>query len=473
MSKESRFSGLNKESEGIPDLFTRKPVGGHNSTAGIFRAKVVDSKDEHYQGSVWVELPGAQGSNYLTNKETDETRKQYRKVRMTSPMGGNMQGSDSTNSFGAAFHPPTAGTEILVGFTGGESEGYFMGAVHDTSRNNSVPGLASSEIDGEKGKIGQVADLQSTKTQEGNNRPKHPLSDKVVEQGLGIDTLRGVSSSGARRESPSNVSGFVTPGGHHITMDDGTVEYDKELVETPDRKREAGQSNLLRLRSGGGGQILINDSANMIYIISQTGNSWVQISGSGKIDIYGGDHISMHTEGDLNIQADGDLNIEAESVNMKARGGDGIKMEAASGNIDLSSNLDMRITAEQGMHLKSTNPMLQTASMIELNGPPADTAEKPEVENLVPNGSVQESIVPRVPEREPWNGHDEMSTKLPAPARSSLQSRATDYNLSPKTIPKVGAKALPHISKSADTSASANPGAASGSNPRGGSFGSG
>lgn len=473
MSKESRFTGLNRESEGVPDLFTRQPVGGYNSTSGVFRAKVVDSKDPDYQGSVWVELPGSQGSNYYTNKETDETRKQYRKVRMTSPMGGSMQGDSATNGFGASFHPPTPGTEILVNFTGAEQEGYFMGAVHDTSRNNSVPGLASSEIDGQDGKIGQVADLQSTKTQEGNRRPMHPLSDKVVEQGLGIDTLRGVSSSGARRESPSNVSGFVTPGGHHVTMDDGTLAYDKELVETPDREREAGQSNLMRIRSGGGGQILINDSANMIYIVSQSGNSWVQISDSGKIDIYGGDHISMHTEGDFNIQADGDLNIEAEAINVKSRG-DGIKMEAEAGTIDISSNQDTRITSEQSMHLKSTSPMLQTASMIELNGPVADTAEKPEIENLTPNASTQESIVPRVPEREPWNGHDEMSTKLPAPARSSLQSRATDYNLSPKTLPKPGAKGLPHISKSADTSAT-TPAASSagGSNPRGGSFGRG
>ena len=41
---------------------------------------------------------------------------------------------------------------------------------------------------------------------------QHTLSESIVKQGLALDPIRGAGSSSARRESPSEVFGLLTPG---------------------------------------------------------------------------------------------------------------------------------------------------------------------------------------------------------------------------------------------------------------------
>jgi hypothetical protein len=434
MANANRFSGLNLDSTGVPDVFNRMPSRGMNHHNGIFVAKVVDVRDEHYQGNILVEVVG-QGP--VTDKENSDTRERYRLIRMTTPFGGAIHGSNYTNSYGSTFHPPAPGSEILVGFTGGDNEGFYLGSLSDAGRNSSVPGLPASDLSESPNDptftIGAAMDPASVEQQRGNQRPRHPIANAIALQGLGYDAVRGVSSSGARRESPSNMSGFLTPGGHSITMDDGTVAYQEGVVDVPDRSREEGQSNLIRIRTGSGAQILLNDSAGIVYVINQAGTGWVQIDNAGHIDVFGQDSISMRTANDFNIYADNNFNVEAEAINMKARGADGIKIEAASGDIDIRSNLDTKITADVNMHLRAEGFIRLTAPMIDLNGPAAEVAEKPGIGSLPVNREIKESINPRVPEHEPWGGHDEGETRVPAQARSSLQTATTDYDLASNT----------------------------------------
>ena len=125
-------------------------------------------------------------------------------------------------------------------------------------------------------------------------------------------------------------------------MDDGT-RANSDQCFTPDKNREQGQSNLVRLRSAGGAQMLFNDTAGIVYVINQAGNSWVQLSSDGKIDIYSSGDISMHTENDLNFHVGGDFALDADSINLKARGTEGCKFETATGEFNLHSNKDIKL----------------------------------------------------------------------------------------------------------------------------------
>lgn len=431
--ERNRFSGMNSDSVGIPSVFQRGSSRNLNVLQGIYLAKVVDIADENYQGGVHVEIIGHE---YLTDKSSHETRRTYHKVRQTSPFGGSIQGQNYTNSYGATFHPPAPGTEVLVGFSGRDQEGFMLGVLSNPSRNSSVPGLPASDLSTEEGDfvVGPAMDSSAIEQQDGNSRPRHPVANAIAIQGLGYDPVRGIGSSGARRESPSNVSGFLTPGGHSITMDDGTLPYQEGVVYTPDRNRQEGQNNLIRIRSGQGGQFLINDSAGIVYIINQNGTSWVQMDSNGNVDIYAQGSISMRSEGDFNVHADGDFNVEAEAINMKARGGDGVKLQAATGTIDLKSNRDIRITADTNMHLKAAGTMrLTTDGVLDLNGPQADPAQEPAPNSLAVNRGVKESVSGRVPEHEPWGGHVANESTVAAQARSAVSTDTQDYNLANNT----------------------------------------
>ncbi len=79
-------------------------------------------------------------------------------------------------------------------------------------------------------------------------------------------------------------------------MDDGNVK---------------GTSKLVRLRSGAGNQIMMNDDNGFIYIINANGSGWVEISPAGNIDVYGEGGINLATKGSVNIHAEKDINMHA------------------------------------------------------------------------------------------------------------------------------------------------------------------
>jgi len=416
-----RYTGLNRISKGVPGRFDRDNVDGMRNLNGLFLARVVGVQDDTYQGHVTVELVGHQTVNNRGSKQS------LHRIRRTSPFGGNMQGADHTLSYGMSSHPPAPGTEVLVGFTGREQEGFMVGILPDATRNSSVPGLPASEVQGENGTVlGVTTDTSVFESQQGNQRTRHPLANGIAQQGLGLDPIRGIGSSGSRRESPSNMMGFNSPGGHSFVLDDGTVSSGAAL--NPDPNREAGKNNLVRLRTGSGAQILMNDSAGIVYIINQSGTSWIQMSDDGNIDIYSENNISLHATNDFNLYCGGDFNLDADSINIKARGSDGIKMETATGEFNVHSNKDIKLTTDLNMHLKAAGNSRQTAKLIDLNGPEATEASKPTSSNLSVNRTVKESINGRVPEHEPWGGHAEAESSLAAQAPSRFAPNAKDYD---------------------------------------------
>lgn len=425
--KSSKFTGLNNTSIGVPDRYVKGIAGGSfMMTQGHYLGRVVDNVDNDYSGAIWVEIIGQQR---VMDTSTEEGRKSTFKIRRMSPFGGSIQGNNYGNNFGAAFPPPTPGTEVLVGFTGTDQEGFLLGILPDSTRNASVPGLPSGEVAGE-GAIGPTFD-SSIKS---SDKARHPVANAHAVQGIGYDAVRGPGSSGGRRESPSTVAGFLTPGGHGIVMDDGTLPFKEGSSVTPDKSREAGKSNLIRIRSGSGAQFLINDSAGIVYLINQNGSSWIQMDSAGNVDIYAQGSVSMHAETDFNLHVGGDFNLDADGINIKSRGSSGIKLETGVGSIDIYSTKALHLFSDTDIHQKATGGIrLTSGGMIDLNGDAAATASKTTPNNITVNRGVKESTAGRVPEHEPWGGHNDGDTVVPAQAPSSSSTTAKDYDLSKST----------------------------------------
>lgn len=235
-------------------------------------------------------------------------------VNYCSPFAGATNIVDSKNensfsstqkSYGMWFIPPDINNEVICAFINGDpGRGIWLGCLYQQNMNHMVPGLPGQNTTdqlpvAEYNKRTAISDL--------NNPPRslyEPLASQLIVQGLDKDTIRGVNSSGARRDEPANsVYGILTPGGSQFVFDDSDA------------------SNYIRLRTRSGAQIMINDTSGFIYLNSVNGKNWISMDATGKIDVYAQDDISIRSQGSLNLRADLDVNIESgRDINMRARG---------------------------------------------------------------------------------------------------------------------------------------------------------
>ena len=297
----------------------------------------------------------------------------------TSATGNQQQDYHSTTkSYGMWFPTPDVDSQVLVIFVGGDKkQGYIIGYVPDAFMLHMIPGipvsptfhktartteakLYSAAGDGAVAidKAAQVpvaeynksANTADTIAYKNIPRPVHPLLDTLLEQGLHSDYKRGLSTSGAQREAPSNVFGVNTPG----PLDRSAALKDRELTQGlisnhskpykwPSSRKTghqfimddgdtAGQSQLIRLRSGTGHQLLLNDTDGIIYIGNATGSAWVEMTNNGQIDVYSKQDVSVHTEGHMNFLADKNVHIQSgEDIVMLA--GHNLRIETNPANI--------------------------------------------------------------------------------------------------------------------------------------------
>jgi predicted chitinase len=250
-------------------------------------------------------------------------------------------------SYGMWMIPPDVGTTVLVLFIDGDpNQGFWIGCVADQFQNHMVPGIASSQdvymTPEEELKYGTknlpVAEFHKRSIKEqftpnSQRKPIHPFADRLLAQGLLLDTIRGVTSSSARRETPSMVFGISTPGplDKSSNAPKATIGYDANKGSPVPISRlggtqfvmddgdDSGQNELVRIRTRTGHQILMHNSSDLIYIANSKGTAWIELTSNGKIDIYADDSISVHTQNDFNMYADRDINIEAgRNINVKA-----------------------------------------------------------------------------------------------------------------------------------------------------------
>ena len=198
-------------------------------------------------------------------------------------------------------------------------------------------------------------------------KPLHPLADILIAQGLQSDYVRGLSTSGSQRESPSNVFGVSTPG--PLNTKGPTIKQGLTTPENPgydwpasrdsghtfvmDDGDSAGKSRNIRLRTGTGHQILLNDTDGIIYIGNATGTTWVEMTNEGQIDVFSKQDVSVHTEGNMNFLADKNVHIQSgEDLVMLA--GHNLRVETNPGNVEGKGHAHMHINGNMKMRAMGT-----------------------------------------------------------------------------------------------------------------------
>ena len=353
---------------------SRPQAGTTPVDPGPFLAKVVSHLDPTYMGCLEVQIMREVGNDVNSDG-------QLTTVKYLNPFYGvtgaehvtDTDDYDNTQkSYGMWFVPPDPGTLVVVIFIGGDPrKGYWIGCVQDEGMNFMVPGLAATEYvvsdtkteDSERVPVAEYNKVANENTQDPTKRqkPQHPLTEFLVNQGLIKDDTRGITTSSSRREVPSTVFGISTPGpidktgkrgkigkaehlidgafvsrlgGSTFVMDDGNdkfirktnasegpPEYADLLNGDTDGDVKIPHNECIRFRTRTGHQILLHNSEDLIYIGNSRGTSWIELTSDGKIDIYAEDSISVHTKQDMNFYADRDINLEAgRNMNIKVGG---------------------------------------------------------------------------------------------------------------------------------------------------------
>lgn len=345
---------------------------------GPYLAKVIGHLDKQFMGSLKVQLLRSNSSGDDSDREG-----QVKIVSYASPFYGvtplhSATGSDNyqntQQSYGFWAVPPDVGTLVLVTFVEGRDDsGFWFACVQDDYMNFMVPdGRAATAnttnatpqyLKGKKLPVGEYN--KNLVSPNGQNQPTYyprPYNNDFVkqleEQGLLDDDVRGITSSSARRETPSSVFGISTPGpldkrsgapkvykgtqevqanmfssrlgGHSVVMDDGDdkilrkgpahnnpAEYVNKDANEPGGDPTLPANELFRIRTRTGHQILLHNTEDLIYIGNSKGTAWIELTANGKIDVYAQDSVSIHSNQDLNFTADRDINFTAfENMNI-------------------------------------------------------------------------------------------------------------------------------------------------------------
>ena len=379
---------------------------------GPYLARVVNHLDTTYMGGLLVSI--VKNISGIPETETSNVP-----VRYCSPFMGatsiRFEGNNSSafddvqKSYGMWMVPPDIGATVMVMFLDGDiNQGYWIGCVPDIYQNHMVPGIAASRYSAmtpeEKLKYGTdyvpVAEYHkksrdlSIPNVDALTKPVHPFADRLLQQGLLLDTIRGVTSSSARREAPSQVFGISTPGpidpaskprqsgfkdGSKFSLPVSRLGGTQFVMDDGDKD---GENELVRIRTRTGHQILMHNSSDLIYIANSKGTAWIEMTSNGKIDIYAQDSVSIHSEQDFNFRADRDINFEARrDMNIAVGGdyhldgfGDFITNVAKSGFTTYGSNLDVKVgsiaqyESSSETHIKGSNVYVGSPGEVHVKG---------------------------------------------------------------------------------------------------------
>jgi hypothetical protein len=399
--------------------------------------------DSTYMGVLQVEILRPTGNTGSTG--------QTHQVKYMSPFYGQTSAdfvkvdpddyNNTQKSYGWWAVPPDIGSTVIIIFIDGDPKrGYWIGCVPDENMNFMVPGIAATQNVVDGGPRAPVAEYNKKLNNSSADptqfkKPKHPMATVLETQGLLKDDIRGITTSSARRETPSAVFGISTPGpvdkrpgatrgaigstdsrvpnafvsrlgGSSFVMDDGDDKFlrkTKASVGPPEYAAvEQGETDglntiphneLVRIRTRTGHQILLHNSEDLIYIGNARGTTWIELTSNGKIDIYAADDISMHTKGNFNVTANKDINLTSTggNVNIKSSGNTNI---SPGGNFNAKPGGSANINPGGNCNILAGGTSIDGGT-INLNSGTA-------------SGAAAATAATRIPDAEPWAGHENL-----------------------------------------------------------------
>ena len=256
---------------------------------------------------------------------------------------------ETQHSYGMWAVPPDVDTDVLVIFAKGEqktSTAFWIGCVQKPLVNQQVPGHGAS-VNTSKAAEAQEASETSKLADYGtdflpagekNQRMYAPgevlqsvdkwnypvndiLADQLKNQGLVQDTVRGTTSSSARRESPSRVFGINTPGRIRADSRELNIGLDNTKVKTDrdpghsfvmDDGAADGTNQLTRLRTASGHQLLMHDTEGVVYLANGSGKAFIEMAKDGTISVYSDGGINLRSGRDFNLHSDMNINFHAK-----------------------------------------------------------------------------------------------------------------------------------------------------------------
>lgn len=203
---------------------------------------------------------------------------------------------------------------------------------------------------------------------------------------------RGKRDTSSLSTNECQTTAWVSPGFHAISMDDRS------------------ENCRVRIRTTTGHQILLDDSNERILINTNAGRSYIEMDANGNIDIHADRQLSFHSTKDMSFTSDGKIRFRAQEgihmlsgkdirfaaatdihsqsanihshtsesiflhagANLHAKAATNIHITAATSNVSGSSAVN--IQGGSSTNISSGGMILQTASAIHLNGPPAAAA---------------------------------------------------------------------------------------------------
>lgn len=384
------------------------------TSAGPYLAKVINLLDSEYMGTLQVQLmksnttggPNEEASNVYSARYLSPFAGQTPRVGITK----NDDYRATQQSYGFWAVPPDVGTVVLVIFAeGNPNQCYWLGCVQDKYQNFGMPGEAATTYTTEgtpddlKGKKLPASEYNKLGEHQGQDpsqflKPyQKEFTQNLQDQGLLEDEIRGITSSSARREVPSAVFGWSTPGpvdkrpgapmgrvgtkadntnihrarlgGTSFVMDDGDdkflrkkdassgpPEYAKVMLGETDGDPTLPFNEHVRLRTRTGHQVLLHNTEDLIYIANSKGTAWIELTSDGKIDIFAKDSISLNTEADFNLHALRNITFEAgANIAMKASGSYlGINGKTDVGRIQLESKNNTNVLVGGTTHITTS-----------------------------------------------------------------------------------------------------------------------
>lgn len=278
----------------------RVGMGGQEKYYGVYEGIVKVTSDFQRMGRLQVWVPE------LGTKEDDPDG--WVTASYLSPFGGasNPDDMDTENtesfegtqrSYGFWAVPPDKNNIVAIQFLNGEAgRAIWVGCLYQQYTNKMVPNIpvGSSFQYSDPVPVAEHNRSQDQPYSENETRPFHKTHyEGIRNQGLMKDTKRGYSQHGATSFPTPTVYGMLTPKGHYWSMED--TDGDEKI----------------RLRTRNGGQILIDDTNSLIFIINRNGNGWIEIDQDGKIMLYSKEGVSIRTEKDFSVTADRDITFEA------------------------------------------------------------------------------------------------------------------------------------------------------------------
>ena len=444
----------------------------------------------------------------LGGKEDDP--QSWRTVSYASPYMGATTSNGKENKWNSVPHsygmwmvPPDIGNEVIVIFVAGDPlRGYWIACVNSNLSRHMMPGIAASyDYDASlsegyiKENLSQGAPVPVTEFNETNpttqklsniTRAKKPVHEyqfnRLLTQGLDRDPFRGTITSSSQRESPSQVFGISTPG---RSIDDPSLDPEferkllaQELAESAyavksrtgghtfvmDDGDVLGNDNLVRLRTSGGHQVMMNDSGNTLYISHKDGTAWIEFDSQGRVLVYAQNGLAVRTGGTLDLRADLDINIDAgRNLNMRSEQTMNINngtfnlltassiTVGAGGTIGVKAGSEFNVDAGGGMSLLAGGRYsLNAASVYQQSGGAkqvqsptpitennlVDTSRDTEGDRSIwlQNQNALSTIVTVAPTHEPFNRGAQAQRKLVVAPYAEPTYTGTDTTKVPEAV---------------------------------------